>query len=148
MHKDRSGDIYGDWYILSKIDRQRYNARCSCGYVGIVWISSVRSGRSLNCKRCKYRKKINRAPWGNRRGYMVRNLETINGTRYELTEHRLVFEQHLGREIKEGESVHHINGIKNDNRIENLELFLVKQPYGQRPEDLLKWAYEIIERYS
>lgn len=63
-------------------------------------------------------------------------------------EHRFVMEQNLGRKLLNGENVHHINGVRNDNRPENLELWVTFQPVGQRPHELLAWAYQIIERYG
>jgi len=65
-----------------------------------------------------------------------------------VKQHHLVMERHLGRLLLPGENVHHRNGDRSDNRIENLELWVSHQPSGQRVEDLLEWAHEIISRYS
>ena len=57
----------------------------------------------------------------------------------ELAEHRVVMERHLGRPLKKNETIHHLNGIRHDNRLENLELRASHHGKGQRPADLVDW---------
>jgi hypothetical protein len=89
----------------------------------------------------------------NRHGYVIRSrrVSTADGLyvgEQRQPEHRGIMESHLGRKLLRKETVHHINGIKDDNRIENLELWSSQHPSGQRVVDKLAWAREIIELYE
>lgn len=63
-------------------------------------------------------------------------------------QHVLMMEQAVKRRLFDGENVHHKNGVKDDNRLSNLELWSRPQPSGARALDLLQWARTIVERYE
>jgi hypothetical protein len=65
-----------------------------------------------------------------------------------MMEHRYIMEQFLQRPLTRDETVHHKNGVRDDNRIENLELWSSSHPYGQRIEDLVEWAQGILALYG
>lgn len=88
--------------------------------------------------------------WGrkeNEKGYVVLRCMR-GGIAKQIAEHRWLMQKRLGRELHRHEEVHHVNGVRNDNRIENLELWSTSQPKGQRVEDKVAWAKEILALYD
>lgn len=65
----------------------------------------------------------------------------------QILEHVVVMTKWLGRPLRKGENVHHKNGDRLDNRLENLELWSTSQPAGQRVADKVAWAKEILTMY-
>ena len=63
-------------------------------------------------------------------------------------EHRVLMEKMLERHLLPNETVHHRNGNRSDNRLLNLELWSSSQPPGQKVEDKVAWAREILVLYG
>lgn len=82
-------------------------------------------------------------------GYvLVQCPEHPRANRGYMREHVIVMENTIGRRLLPGETVHHKNGVRDDNRPENLELWSGSQPSGQRVEDKAAWARELLGMYG
>lgn len=79
-----------------------------------------------------------------KRGYVIAR----GKNRVEIRQHRFVMEKYLGRKLKKHENVHHKNGIRDDNRLENLEIWSTSQPSGQRVDDKIAWCKWFLQQYG
>lgn len=108
---------------------------CACG--------ELKNKNNINCSNCHSSGHITK------QGYMritIKNHAFLPKGKY--LEHRVVMADKLGRKLFTNENVHHVNGNRLDNRIENLELWVTSQPSGQRAEDLAAWAKELLKIYE
>ena len=161
---DLSGQTFGRWTVLQRAQSQRKDAywkcRCTCGKEADVQGKSLRRGDSKSCG-CRWRELALSRVGTQSPGW--RGGRTKSSTGYILVqaplhpaatqcgyvpEHRLVMEEIIGRHLYQEENVHHINGVRDDNRPDNLELWTSSQPSGQRVVDLVAWAEEILKMYK
>ena len=125
----------------------RSKAVCACG--------RPRHAKSATCSDCRTVATSANGNWKggitrHKAGYvMVRapGHPRARRSRY-VFEHILVAEELLGRYLEPDESIHHRNGVRDDNRPENLELWTRPQPSGIRVSDAIHWARTILDRYE
>lgn len=65
-----------------------------------------------------------------------------------IREHIYIIQKHIGRKLKPNELVHHKNGIRNDNKLENLELCTNTQPPSQRTSDMIQFCEQYLKKYA
>jgi len=90
------------------------------------------------------------ACWMNANGYICEYLpDHIQANKDgRVLQHRRIMAEHIGRRLESFENVHHIDGDKTNNDIQNLELWVKMQPSGQRVSDLIEFAKRILEKYN
>ena len=116
------------------------------------------SHSTLRCRKCSVAYHRGEHHPNYKRGYSINASGYVRLSGYRghpnanavgaISEHVLVMSETLGRPLVPGETVHHKNGVRDDNRPENLELWSTSQPPGQRVEDKLQWALELVELYA
>jgi len=162
--RDLSGQRFGKLQVIGAIDERsrrggvQWTCRCDCGEVRTIPSGALVRGntRSCGCLRSEVSLRENHWRWKgrgyDRRGYVWVKSPTdyigIPAKNGRVYEHVYVVSKSLGRALYPDETVHHKNGIKDDNRIENLELRASNHGAGQSIEDLVLWAKEILRRYD
>ena len=128
-----------------------WRVRCDCGVMKIMTSCIIRKSKSCGCYRkekCGFKKGNDHFNWKGgiiyKDGYkFIINKEHPNSNKLGyIAEHILIMSNYLQRPLNEKENVHHKNGIKDDNRIENLELWSCSHPSGQRIKDKIEWCRE------
>lgn len=140
--------------IIISRNNSRVTVKCQgCGNLFEVHPYKIKKNRGIFCGHfCQHKKmgedfrfsrkdKIHNA-FGYVTIYTPNHPTVINKRAKRILEHRLVMEEYLGRYLKRGEVVHHKNGIKDDNRIENLELLSnPKHSFIHTKERLIGYKY-------
>jgi len=128
--------------------RAQHEEKRKCGYCGKEFSYARYKPRSFCSQSCRYagqkktweRKGVDGWRPQHRSGYIVRSKQGRT-----VMQHREVMEKILGRPLTKYETVHHKNGDRTDNSPENLELWVKRQPPGQRVADVIEWAICLLD---
>lgn len=154
---DLTGQKFGDLIVIGLAPRRgtehrkriAWQCRCSCGKETVLLTGPLVHGNTKSCGHLKLRTGADNPLWRGGKGHNGAGyIKFSSGSNKNRREHSVVMEELLGRKLLPGETVHHKNGIRDDNRLENLELRASRHGPGQRVEDLVVWAKEILQRYD
>lgn len=117
-----------------------------CGDVMVLEPDDVSHGKRYCSRECAgiARRRKPGERYVDKQGYA--HITTTDGR--SVREHVHVMEQVIGRPLVRGETPHHMNLVRDDNRPENLELWLTHQPSGARVDDLIPHWIEMLDRYA
>ena len=133
--------------------RKYWKCKCECGQEIEVISAALVKGKTKSCGCLRKTFAINRSrelspKWkGGKHTDVDGYVKILVNGKYRR-EHSVEMEKKLGRKLIKNENVHHINGIKNDNRIENLELWSTSHPCGQRIKEKINWCIEFLSFYA
>jgi hypothetical protein len=107
----------------------------TCENCGQEYVPSRHTIGRFCSTECHYDTKRAGRTTADKQGYVLERI-IVEGRPQWVAQHRLVMERTLGRPLLESESVHHVNGDRADNRLENLELWKTRtHPKGVRVAD-------------